>query len=841
MHAAYAELKEGSRAVSAAMAAVRGARNQRTREERAAAIADEKEEREGRRRRRLKEEEELLEQISRRVRVHMPEEQRPKFSKTARRLFQRSSIFLPGDVGFSDARGHDGLYSVHFAFAPRGFASTKGRRWRAGEAERAARYITREEGLEGGEHGWWSNVAADRTELAGFFRTLETLEKHDRKNANVYISEIIALPAELTHRQRRKAVRRICRFFEQRGLPYAVAMHTPDEGGDQRNFHCHILYSLRPCERHGAFDWSFAAAKENDINTPAGILARRQTIVRDINATLHAANIDKRLTPLSNKARCMAEPAPNVGQIGTWIARRLTAMEARQALLQKAQSLARQTRSALVDGGTRLTQLGTEVDRRCAEIKRMQSIVRTMAIRSPIASARLRGAELDVKQYLKQRHHEVKTARGRANLSIAQSTSHLARRLDARKLMVDDLMHSASERVLRFGKHTRLRRMLDLVVSVREACAKKTQQRALSVRARLEATSTALVSQTSRAASLARYEKATLDLARERSARLAGSTAKAEQRLARAVSRAEEIATLQVKRKTIEEAATRCHSEDVPRLAAHRSNVSAHLGEIRASAERIWGRDTQALTPLGHGLGLCLARLLANANTRAQSAQDRLANLCKQGQRNARTGIRTGLGGDNDRLAKSAITSEPTELIHARPSATPALSSFKVLRGRSDAQEILRRLVRDRAPTKDVELYPKPSKPSPATGEALLVASQRIAMLRSIAKRREKRVREALRKQSLDSVRRLNLPITLSSSGDYEVAKGHLPDDEIRALKDPSSHKETQAILAGMVRERWALAELKRGPVRQDPTDPAELDLATLAAAMQRLKGKGKD
>jgi hypothetical protein len=175
MQVDYAQLKDRSPAVTAAIADARSARNLLTRREREAKT-EEIEAARGRRRRRQKEKEELLTQVSRRVRIGMPEKQRPKIrSRTARKLFERASGLLPGLWGLSNARGSDGFYSIHFDITPRGFASTKGRSWRTGEGERAARYITREEGLEGGEHGWWSNIAADRTELVGFFRTVEAL------------------------------------------------------------------------------------------------------------------------------------------------------------------------------------------------------------------------------------------------------------------------------------------------------------------------------------------------------------------------------------------------------------------------------------------------------------------------------------------------------------------------------------------------------------------------------------------------------------------------------------------------------------------------------------------
>ncbi|MCP9223140.1 MobA/MobL family protein [Erythrobacter sp. LQ02-29] len=220
------------------------------------------------------------------------------------------------------------MSSIHFEFVPRGFASKKDRAWRAGEAERASLYITAHDSLEDGELGWRSSVANDRNEMRTFWRALEAVERHDRANANVYITEVIELPCEASPRLRRRMVKRIAQRLERRGLAYVAAIHKPDRGGDQRNFHLHLMYSLRPSDRIAPYEWEFGISKVGDINTKDGIRERRRCVVRDINATLHAAHLGKRYTALSNGARGL-EPSmqTKVGQKKTWANRRLLAAE----------------------------------------------------------------------------------------------------------------------------------------------------------------------------------------------------------------------------------------------------------------------------------------------------------------------------------------------------------------------------------------------------------------------------------------------------------------------------------------------------------------------------------
>ena len=288
--------------------------------------------------------------MRRRVRVRAAPKDRSRGSnRTPRKLTNRSikEVYI-GSWGSSSRCGSDGMSSLHFEFVPRGFASKKGRSWRGGEAERASLYVTAHESLEDGEFGWHSNIAEDRNELRNFWRVLEGVEKHDRANANVYITEVIELPCEASSRLRRRVVKRIAQRLERRGLAYVTAIHKPDRGGDQRNFHLHLMYSLRPSERIDAYEWEFGISKVGDINTKDGIRERRRCVVRDINATLHAAHLNKRYTALSNGARGL-EPSvqTKVGQKKTWANRRLLAAEQKVAEIHRLLAMAADLRASV--------------------------------------------------------------------------------------------------------------------------------------------------------------------------------------------------------------------------------------------------------------------------------------------------------------------------------------------------------------------------------------------------------------------------------------------------------------------------------------------------------------
>ncbi len=433
----YAQLRARSDTVAQAIADVRSTRNVMSRRraedgaERAAEV--------GRRRYKALKDREAEALLKRRIHIRMAEGSRPKTgSRTARRLFHRLvARMLKGTTGSSNARGPDGRHAIHYAFVARGFSSTYGRRWRHGETERAVLYAVREDALEGSELGWWSNIAEDRNELVGWCRTLEAIEKHDRANANVYITEIIALPAELTAHQRRQVVRRICDWFERRGLAYAVGIHLPDAAGDQRNFHLHLVFSTRPSQRLGPYEWAFGAAKQTDINTPDGIRARRSAVVRAVNATLHAARINKRYTPLSNRARGMDPPVRGkIGQQATWTARRLATQEDRQEKLAVLRNHVQRLRQGLGEAAARLVMARAKVAVRCTD---MLDRIETL----PAVATKLADTRAQVQRGLDARIGRIRQAQWKANgrgaatrTAVDRALGMGERRLDTTALLV---------------------------------------------------------------------------------------------------------------------------------------------------------------------------------------------------------------------------------------------------------------------------------------------------------------------------------------------------------------------------------------------------------------------
>ncbi len=116
------------------------------------------------------------------------------------------------------------------------------------------------------------------------------VEEHEtRKNARVAREVLVALPHELTPEQRRALAREVGQLLVERyGVAVQIALHAPDKGGDERNYHAHILMTPRHVGPTGFGD---SAAKVLD-EFKAGaqeLKALRALIGERINDALSAA------------------------------------------------------------------------------------------------------------------------------------------------------------------------------------------------------------------------------------------------------------------------------------------------------------------------------------------------------------------------------------------------------------------------------------------------------------------------------------------------------------------------------------------------------------------------
>jgi hypothetical protein len=227
-----------------------------------------------------------------------------------------------GQDGLGSTKGSGRTRDLFFEYIPRGFSSGTGRnykrekkrsnartaRWKSGEFGRKVRYIEREDALEEVEGNVLSNMGEDMAERVACSRQIEQLETVDRDNAGVYRHLIIALPHELSPEGRAALLAELVQPLRDLNLPFDAALHKPDRDGDQRNFHAHLLVSLRPMQRVGDHEWTFAAFKRRSLETPAGLSLQRRFVARAFNRALAQEKIETRWTHLSRAARGQASP-----------------------------------------------------------------------------------------------------------------------------------------------------------------------------------------------------------------------------------------------------------------------------------------------------------------------------------------------------------------------------------------------------------------------------------------------------------------------------------------------------------------------------------------------------
>lgn len=285
------------------------------------------------------------------------------------------------------------------------YVGYKSKTWRAGLPADHALYILREDALERiGDDAIgslpMSNMGKDAQEIAAGWRALEAVEERYRANAIVQHRIIWNLPHDLNPAERRELVEDFCeRTFGRLGLPWVAAIHTPDAKGDQRNFHAHICFSLRPCERTGDHEWSIAQEKVNGLTDPDGLKLMRALAAAHMNRACRVAGRPERFTHQTYKERgidaqrqahvgAAAMAAHERGEHVHAIARNAAIAESNELAVEKAQA------EREVQAHGRLTSL---LERQM-HVSGMRSHVATVAARATAVARSVRAMIVRVRR-----------------------------------------------------------------------------------------------------------------------------------------------------------------------------------------------------------------------------------------------------------------------------------------------------------------------------------------------------------------------------------------------------------------------------------------------------------
>lgn len=271
----------------------------------------------------------------------------------------------------------DGFKNIVLKRIPRGFGrKAKGtREYKMGEAGDLARYILRPEAAEQDTQAWFTNVvdvdgpnavdATDRfdvtdrqcAQVLAFWKALEAFEAEADPDGNVFAHLILAMPHELSPEGRSRALEDLCLRIEALNLPYVAGLHRPDENGDSRNFHAHIMMATRPFRIEGPFAWSFEAAKATEFNLGAGIRWLREQAAAAFNAELHQEGLDLRYSGLSQARRGV--PATGETHAGPAVTARRRKHEAEE---EERRRLAEKIAAFLADAVRRAITAGEKIN-----------------------------------------------------------------------------------------------------------------------------------------------------------------------------------------------------------------------------------------------------------------------------------------------------------------------------------------------------------------------------------------------------------------------------------------------------------------------------------------------
>ncbi|MCB0104501.1 MAG: MobA/MobL family protein, partial [Caldilineaceae bacterium] len=155
------------------------------------------------------------------------------------------------------------------------------------------------------------------TDRAKLWNAVEQAEK--RKDAQLAREVEVSLPHELSHEQRRDLLANFAKDrFVAKGMIADISYHAPGKGGDDRNYHAHILLTLRPLNDHGKF-----GNKNRDWNHKQSLVQDREAWANYLNQALERVGSQAHVDSRSFQERGLAQkPTKHLGPDATEMERR---------------------------------------------------------------------------------------------------------------------------------------------------------------------------------------------------------------------------------------------------------------------------------------------------------------------------------------------------------------------------------------------------------------------------------------------------------------------------------------------------------------------------------------
>lgn len=179
-----------------------------------------------------------------------------------------------------------------------------------------------------------ANGGVNRLDREQVWNAAEQIEK--RKDARTAREIVVALPSELDGDERKKLASAFGEWLSKKfGVGVDVALHAPDKGGDDRNFHAHILMTTRKVsiENGKAIlgEKSDLELSDRELRKRYGASASGRKLINEIrkrwadgvNWLLEREGIDARIDHRSHAERGLQElPSIKMGVAATAMERR---------------------------------------------------------------------------------------------------------------------------------------------------------------------------------------------------------------------------------------------------------------------------------------------------------------------------------------------------------------------------------------------------------------------------------------------------------------------------------------------------------------------------------------
>ena len=149
-----------------------------------------------------------------------------------------------------------------------------------------------------------TNMGDHWLEVGAGWQALE--DASTRKNAKIMMRVVMPLDSEASLDEMQRSVTHFCEtVLAPLGLPYSATIHEPaaSEKADERNWHAHLSFSLKPMARVAPYTFDISNAVRSELDGRDAVQAFRHLWANSMTVAAEQAGRAMRYTGLSHAAR----------------------------------------------------------------------------------------------------------------------------------------------------------------------------------------------------------------------------------------------------------------------------------------------------------------------------------------------------------------------------------------------------------------------------------------------------------------------------------------------------------------------------------------------------------